>query len=177
MPEKRSLADDFFACIEDFSQIKKHQILVIGGGKDARDDCLNSKVIVDCNWPSQWHTSFPAGYIRLRDSESYLYFDLSNRTVDGKPVFLFWYSNVGPLWLRQNLRRYVANWLDSASQEDLSAALDLLRGICPEPIPDYVFGTHSLKRIILVYTEYVPIRELEEFVAVITQIPSVSSAA
>lgn len=82
---------NLFDSLHDFAQLMRHQRILIGNKPDARDcDNLEEAVVLH-NWPSQWHSRFPKGYIqmRVRVNGQYVNFDLATNSINRKRVYLF----------------------------------------------------------------------------------------
>jgi hypothetical protein len=116
-----------FVCLQDLSSIKKGDILLIGNGPHARYCRFVARAVVERNWPSQWHTRFPRGYIQLCDELSCIHlFDLASQTINGSPAFLFEATKVERLRRRQLALDCIVEWLDSATFGELRSLVDLL---------------------------------------------------
>lgn len=80
-----------FNCLNDFSQLKRFRKIFIGNKPDARDcDYLEPAVVLH-NWPSQWHSRFPKGYIQLRviRNNQHVNFDIATNSINAKGIYIF----------------------------------------------------------------------------------------
>lgn len=82
---------NLFDSLHDFGQLMRYQRVFIGNKPDARDcDYLELAVVLH-NWPSQWHSRFPKGYIQLRviRNNQQVNFDIAANSVNGREIYIF----------------------------------------------------------------------------------------
>ena len=76
-----------------FDRLHRGQKVFVGDKFDLRNCEYLKEAIVIHNWPSQWHSRFPSGYILLsvREGEKKYrkYFDLADQTINGTPSYIF----------------------------------------------------------------------------------------
>ena len=92
--------DEIFGCIKDFTTLEARRNgrrkpegdkVIIGDQPDVRVANLLFLTSVVHNWPSQGHKRYRRGYIIFKDGRI---FDLADKTVDGKPAYIFPLNNV-----------------------------------------------------------------------------------
>lgn len=156
-------------CISDVRMIRKHDRLIIGDGPDALDCHLLNAVTADCNWPSQWHSRFPHGYIGLRKdagghlgTSRYFYYNIATGTVGQTAIFLFRFSEVEPLWRRQYLKQELARSVAATTLEDLVSACQLLQLLEPIGAQPRMNDREQACRWIVVNSEALSLSDLEQ---------------
>jgi tetratricopeptide (TPR) repeat protein len=81
--------DEQLEPINNCRQLKRRQKVFMGDDSRLRNCTTLKAAIIENNWPSQWHSRFPDGYILLSVNADKKYFDLARQTVDGKPAYIF----------------------------------------------------------------------------------------
>jgi len=80
-------------CEIDFHNLHRGQKVFLGDEPILENCKYLRAAIVQHNWPSQWHSRFPGGYVSLcivRGEKTYRkYFDLQSQTVNEKPRYTF----------------------------------------------------------------------------------------
>lgn len=118
-----------FGCLKSFSHLngREKQYIIVGDNPDARIARFWFLSRVLHNWPSQWHTRYKDGYIEFGNWKT---FDLANRTIEGKPVFLFPVTpEIEILWRRQTLENKIKDPVNDMVANDRFAALQLIQEI------------------------------------------------
>lgn len=84
-------SSDVFTCLNNFHQLKRFRKIFIGNNVDARNCNYLELAMVLHNWPSQWHSRFPKGYIQLLviRNKQFVNFDIALNSIDGKSVYIF----------------------------------------------------------------------------------------
>lgn len=78
-----------FNCLFNFGQLSRYQRIFIGNKPDARDcDTLELGVVLH-NWPSQWHSRYPHGYIQIRINGRCANFDIADNSINRKTIYIF----------------------------------------------------------------------------------------
>jgi tetratricopeptide (TPR) repeat protein len=75
--------------INNFRQLRRGRKVFLGDNSDLRNCNTLNAATVERNWPSQWHSRFPDGYVLLSVNNDKKYFDLARQTVDGNPSYIF----------------------------------------------------------------------------------------
>lgn len=82
-----------FSCLKSLTELRRGRNVFVGDKADARMANSLIRGTVAHNWPSQWHSRFPSGYILLsvvNGEKTYKkYFDLVHETINGKPRYIF----------------------------------------------------------------------------------------
>jgi len=80
-----------FKRVTNFGELngrKKQRVLI--GDQPHLLECRSLELTrVKHNWPSQWHSKYPGGYIIFDNGKRFAIFQ---QTIDEKPVFLFWFN-------------------------------------------------------------------------------------
>jgi hypothetical protein len=117
---------ELFGCVNNFARLNgwKKQEVLICDNSDIRIAESLYKTRVKHNWPSQWHTRFPGGYIKFENGRE---FDLRTQTVEGKPVYIFVFTEVTEIFYRKGLaRKKILRALREALGEDWKSMADLV---------------------------------------------------
>lgn len=78
-----------FEPLYNFRLLKRGRKVFLGDKSDPRNCKYLKEAIVEHNWPSQWHSRFPGGYILLSVNGEKKRFDLAQQNVYGKPAYIF----------------------------------------------------------------------------------------
>jgi len=82
-----------FSCLKSLTELRRGRNVFVGDKADARMANSLIRGTVAHNWPSQWHSRFPSGYILIsvvNGEKTYKkYFDLVHETINGKPRYIF----------------------------------------------------------------------------------------
>jgi hypothetical protein len=108
-----------FSCVAEFWRLgdgRDNMKVVIGDSPDFRtaEDSFEDRILN--NRPSQWHTRYPSGYIRVERTRKL--FDLEDGTIDGNKRYIFPFGKVGMEFLMQHARRAIIDRMNSAQRED-----------------------------------------------------------
>lgn len=126
MTEERFNTDGQFRHIKNFTQLsgwKRQRVLV--GDKPHLLECQSLELTaIKHNWPSQWHSKYPGGYITFDSGKK---FDRFRQTTDGKPVFLFRFNESTEVFYeRFTLERRILAHLEGLSERDAGALKHLI---------------------------------------------------
>jgi len=77
---------NFYLRITTLGSLQKNDVVFLGDQPDARTCTFLEEVRIARNWPSQWHSCYPEGYIGFEDGRL---FDLAREQVAGRPAYLF----------------------------------------------------------------------------------------
>jgi len=118
-----------FGCLKSFSHLngRERQYVIVGDNPDARiaNFWFLSRILH--NWPSQWHSRYKGGYIEF---EKWKKFDLENRTIEGKPAFLFLVTpEIYILLRRQTLENKIKDSVNEMAPNDRFAAAQLIHSL------------------------------------------------
>jgi hypothetical protein len=128
--DKKMSQENAFLAIRDFPKStfngRERNELFLGDAPDTRICEILLAVKVLQNHPSQWHSRFPNGYIRLFTADKRrIYFDRRG-SVDGNPRYLFKTNDyVIEIAKQIALRSSIRRWAETATTADLGALLDL----------------------------------------------------
>jgi hypothetical protein len=160
---------DLFSCAESFAGLKAWHRVLIGADPDIRKANFLSKTRVIHNWPSQWHSTFPEGYIALENGER---FDLKNHTISRVKVYIFRCSEINEAYFRKRLAiNKIVERLTGAPKEDLRAVQELLleaAGLAPRLAPRFWWDRRGAEREIIVILFLLgpkQLRDLEDLLA------------
>ena len=102
---------------------KRGQRVFVGDHQDAERCKFLRKTKVQENWPSQWRSRFPEGYIEFADHIPFVrgrFFDLESRTINGKEVFIFeWDEAIDILSRRLSALRKCQRYAEILPRGDL----------------------------------------------------------
>jgi hypothetical protein len=93
MQNQQLCIDTQFEAVNDFRQLHRGQKVFLGDEVNLKNCKYLKAATVEHNWPSHWHSRYPAGYILLfvvKGEKTYKkYFDLTRATIKGKPHYIF----------------------------------------------------------------------------------------